>query len=106
MTTTETFTHFDSTAARIDRLTGQVAVSAVGVGPDMVDALITDALRRVCELLAADVATLESLAEDTMNPLSRHSFPPWTTRTPSYRKRLPPHWLKSELRPRTHLAVY
>ena len=74
MTTTETFTQLDSTASRIDRLTGQVAVSAVGVGPDMVDALITDALRRVCELLGADVGTLESLSEDAINPVSRQSW--------------------------------
>src|SRR6185369_1521017 len=71
MTTTETFMHPDSTAARIDRLTGQIAASAVTVGPDMVAALITDALRRVCELLGADVGTLEGLSEDATNPVSR-----------------------------------
>ena len=49
-------------------------MSAVGVGPDMVDALITDALRRVCELLGADVGTLESLSEDAINPVSRQSW--------------------------------
>ena len=74
MTTTETFTQLDSTASRIDRLTGQVAVSAVSVGPDMADALITDALRRVCELLGADVGTLGDLSEDAINPVSRQSW--------------------------------
>jgi len=74
MTTTETFMHPDSTAARIDRLTGQIAASAVSVGPDMVAALITDALRRVCDLLGADVGTLEGLSEDAIDPVSRQSW--------------------------------
>ena len=71
MTTTEMSTHFDVIGARIDRLTGQLASSAVGLGPDMIGAMVTDALRRVCEVLEADVATLERLCDDVTGAARR-----------------------------------
>jgi formate hydrogenlyase transcriptional activator len=74
MTTTEMSTHSDVIGALIDRVTGHLASSAVGLGPDMIDAIITDALRRVCEVLEADVATLESLSEDLTGPTFRQTW--------------------------------
>ncbi len=74
MMTTETSTHVDVMSVRIDRLTGYLASSAVGLGPDMIDAVITDVLRQLCELLETDFATLESLSEDTPGPGRRRSW--------------------------------
>ena len=74
MTTTEMFTHFDAVGARIDRLTGYLASSAVSAAADMIDTVITDALRRACEVLEADVATLESLSEDGITPAFRQTW--------------------------------
>ena len=74
MTTTEMFTHFDAVGVRIDRLTGYLASSAVSAAADMIDTVITDALRRACEVLEADVATLESLSEDGMAPAFRQTW--------------------------------
>ena len=65
MTTTETFAPADAIGARIDRLAGHVASAAVGLGPEMLDAIVSDALRQVCELLKAESATLEGLSEET-----------------------------------------
>ena len=67
MTMTETPTHVDVIGVRLDRLSGHLASAAVGLGPEMIDAIITDALRQVCEVLDADFATLESLSEDSSN---------------------------------------
>ncbi len=74
MTTTETFTHFDAVGARIDRLTGYLAASAVSAAPDVIEPVMTDALRRVCDVLEADVATLESLSEDAITPAFRQTW--------------------------------
>jgi hypothetical protein len=74
MTTTETFTHFDAVGARIDRLTGYMASSAVGAAPEMVETIVSDALRRSCDVLEADVATLESLSEDAITPAFRQTW--------------------------------
>jgi transcriptional regulator with GAF, ATPase, and Fis domain len=65
MTTTETFAPADAIGARIDRLAGHVASAAVGLGPEMLDAIVSDALRQVCELLKAESATLEGSSEET-----------------------------------------
>jgi transcriptional regulator with GAF, ATPase, and Fis domain len=65
MTTTDTSTHYDVIGSRIDRLTGHLASCAVGLGPDMIDAIITDALRQICDIVEADVATLESQPDDS-----------------------------------------
>jgi transcriptional regulator with GAF, ATPase, and Fis domain len=65
MMTTETFVAADAISASIDRLAGHVASAAVSLGTEMSDAIISDALRQVCELLKADGATLEGLAEET-----------------------------------------
>jgi transcriptional regulator with GAF, ATPase, and Fis domain len=65
MTTSETFAPADAIGARIDRLAGHVASAAVGLGPEMLDAIVSDALRQVCELLKAESATLEGLSEET-----------------------------------------
>ena len=66
--------HFDVMSVRLDRLTGHLASSAVGLGPDMIDAVITDVLRQVCELLGVDFATLESMSEDTLSPGRRRAW--------------------------------
>jgi transcriptional regulator with GAF, ATPase, and Fis domain len=68
---TETSTGFDARSPRIDRLTGHLASSAVGLGPEMVDAIITDVLRRSCEELEADFATLERGSEDVIPAFRR-----------------------------------
>ena len=74
MTMTETPTHVDVIGVRLDRLSGHLASAAVGLGPEMIDAIITDALRQVCEVLDADFATLESLSEDSSNPGLRRTW--------------------------------
>ena len=74
MTTTEMFTHFDPVGARIDRVTGYLASSAVGAAPEMIETVVTDALRRVCEVLESDVATLESLSDDGITPAFRQTW--------------------------------
>jgi transcriptional regulator with GAF, ATPase, and Fis domain len=74
MTTTELFTHFDAVGARVDRLTGYLASAAVAAIPEMVETIIGDALRRVCEVLEADVATLESLSDDAIMPVFRQTW--------------------------------
>ena len=68
MMTTDSSTHFDVISVRIGHLTGQLASSAIGLGPEMIDEIITDVLRQVCEVLAADSATLESLSDDGITP--------------------------------------
>ena len=40
----------------------------------MIDAVITDVLRQVCELLEVDFATLESVSEDTLSPGRRRAW--------------------------------
>jgi len=45
--TTETLMPADAISGRIDRLTGHMASAAVGHGPDMIDAIVSDALRQV-----------------------------------------------------------
>jgi formate hydrogenlyase transcriptional activator len=82
MTTTETATHVDVLGVRIDRLSGHLASAAVGLGPEMIDAIITDALRQVCEVLDADFAILESLSEDAPG-LRRTWIRHGTTTTPA-----------------------
>ena len=74
MTTTETLVPADAIGARIDRLAGHVASAAVGLGPDMIDAIISDALRQVCEVLKAESATLEGLSEETPNSGPRRTW--------------------------------
>jgi transcriptional regulator with GAF, ATPase, and Fis domain len=71
--TTETLMPVDALGSRIDRVTGQVASAAVGVGPEMIDVIVTDALRQVCEMLKAESATLDGLCEE-----APHSTP-WRT---------------------------
>jgi formate hydrogenlyase transcriptional activator len=68
MMTTDSSTHFDVISVRIGHLTGQLASSAIGLAPEMIDEIITDVLRQVCEVLAADSATLESLSDDGITP--------------------------------------
>ncbi len=65
MMPTETFAPPDAIGARIDRLAGHVASAAVGLGPEMLDAIVNDALRQLCELLKAESATLEGVSEET-----------------------------------------
>ena len=74
MTTTETLVPVDAIGARIDRLAGHVASAAVGLGPDMIDAIISDALRQACEVLKAESATLEGLSEETPNSGPRRTW--------------------------------
>ena len=74
MMTTETLVPIDAVSGRIDRLAGHVAAAAVGLGPDMIDAIISDALRQVCELLKAESATLEGLSEETPNSGPRRTW--------------------------------
>ena len=74
MMTTETLVPVDAIGARIDRLAGHVASAAVGLGPDMIDAIISDALRQVCEVLKAESATLEGLSEETPNSGPRRTW--------------------------------
>ena len=74
MTTTETLVPADAIGARIDRLAGHVASAAVGLGPDMIDAIISDALRQVCEVLKAESATLEGLSEETPSSGPRRTW--------------------------------
>jgi formate hydrogenlyase transcriptional activator len=80
MKTTETSTHLDVISARIGRLTGQLASSAIGFGPDMIDEIISDVLRQVCDVVEADCAALETLQADASVPgrqraWTRHGTP-------------------------------
>ncbi len=80
MNTMETSIRFDVISARIARLTGQLASSAIGLGPDMVDEIISDVLRQICDVVEADYAVLETLSEDATAPgprraWSRHDTP-------------------------------
>ena len=74
MMTTETLVSVDAVSGRIDRLAGHVASAAVGLGPDMVDTIISDALRQICEVLKAESATLEGLSEETPNSGPRRTW--------------------------------
>ena len=74
MMTTETLVSVDAVSGRIDRLAGHVASAAVGLGPDMIDAIISDALRQICEVLKAESATLEGLSEETPNSGPRRTW--------------------------------
>src|SRR5262245_10800388 len=67
MMTTGTFVAVDAVSGRIDRLAGHVASAAVSLATEMSDAIVSDALRQVCELLNAEGATLEGLSEETPN---------------------------------------
>ena len=64
----------DAISGRIDRLTGHMASAAVGHGPDMIDAIVSDALRQVCELLKVESAMLEGLSEETPNSGPRRTW--------------------------------
>jgi transcriptional regulator with GAF, ATPase, and Fis domain len=68
MKTTETSTHFEAIAARVGRLTGQLASSAIGLGPDMIDDIVNGVLRQVCDVVEVDFAALETLSEDAAGP--------------------------------------
>jgi formate hydrogenlyase transcriptional activator len=72
--TTETLMPADAISGRIDRLTGHMASAAVGHGPDMIDAIVSDALRQVCELLKVESAMLEGLSEETPNSGPRRTW--------------------------------
>ena len=74
MMTTETLVSVDAVSGRIDRLAGHVASAAVGLGPDMIDAIISDALRQICEVLKAESATLEGLSEETPSSGPRRTW--------------------------------
>jgi transcriptional regulator with GAF, ATPase, and Fis domain len=74
MKTTERSTHFDVISARIGRLTGQLASSAIGLGPDMSDEIISDVLRQVCDVVEADSAVLETLVDDAASPGPRRAW--------------------------------
>jgi transcriptional regulator with GAF, ATPase, and Fis domain len=74
MRTTDTSTYFDVISARIGRLTGQLASSAIGLGPDMIDEIISDVLRQVCDVVEADVAALETISDDTALPAPRRAW--------------------------------
>ncbi len=76
MMTTDSSTHFDVISVRIGHLTGQLASSAIGLAPEMIDEIITDVLRQVCEVLAADSATLESLSDDGITPGRKANLDP------------------------------
>jgi len=72
--TPETFMPVEAVVGRIDRLTGHMASAAVGLGPEMIDAIVTDALRQVCEVLRAESATLEGLSEETPHSTPRRTW--------------------------------
>jgi transcriptional regulator with GAF, ATPase, and Fis domain len=74
MTTSDTPPHFEVIGSPIDRLTGHLASCAVGLGPDMIDPIVTDALRQVCDIVEADFATLESQSEDSTDPTYRRMW--------------------------------
>src|ERR1043166_9112390 len=74
MMTTETFVPVDAISGRIDRLAGHIASAAVGLGSDMIDAIVSDALRQVCEVLSVESATLEGLSEETLNSGPRRTW--------------------------------
>ena len=74
MMTTETLVPVDAISARIGRLAGHIASAAVGLGPDMIDGIISGALRQICELLEAESASLEGLSEETPNSGPRRTW--------------------------------
>jgi transcriptional regulator with GAF, ATPase, and Fis domain len=74
MMTTETFMPADALSGRIDRLTGHMASAAVGLGPEMIDAIVADALRQVCEVLNAETATLDGLSDETPHSAPRRTW--------------------------------
>jgi transcriptional regulator with GAF, ATPase, and Fis domain len=74
MMTTETLVPADAIGGRIDRLTGHLASAAVGLGPDMIDAIVTDVLRQVCEVLEVDSAALEGVSDDASAPVPRRAW--------------------------------
>ena len=74
MMTTETFLQVDAAGSRIDRLAGHLASAAVGLGPEMIDAIITDALRQLCDVLEADYASLEGTSDDSMSAVPRRAW--------------------------------
>jgi len=74
MMTTETFLQVDAAGGRIDRLAGHLASAAVGLGPEMIDAIITDALRQLCDVLEADYASLEGTSDDSMSAVPRRAW--------------------------------
>jgi len=73
MTTSDPPFSFD-VGSRIDRLTGHLASSAVNLGPDLADAVITDILRQLCDLMGADFAALENTADDVAVPAPRRMW--------------------------------
>ena len=74
MMTTETFLQVDAAGSRIDRLAGHLASAAVGLAPEMIDAIITDALRQLCDVLEADYASLEGTSDDSMSAVPRRAW--------------------------------